>query len=220
MIRASIPTRSFADVDLVHGPLEDEVPHVGDRGQLGPGLVRRERDDRDRRGSPSRVRIVPADGARMIESMSALAVTTAATPRQGAVLLGLVEGDLREFVRFAACVDVGLRHDPLPLQLLGPLEVDFGPVVGGLRGIHLRGLPRSARAASGSGAISKSESPAFTESPTSIRQLFTMPEIFDFTLNFWRGWIWPTATAFSVMEPVPASISFRPLAFFWERVKA
>lgn len=66
----------------------------------------------------------------------------------------------------------------------------------------------------GSGAISKRGSRDFTVSPTSARQRFTMPEIFDFTWNFWRGWTWPTASAFSVMDPVSAATSFQPLADF------
>ena len=43
-----------------------------------------------------------------------------------------------------------------------------------------------------------------------------MPEIFDFTENFWRGWIWPTATAFSVIEATFASTSFIPPSAFLE----
>ena len=41
-----------------------------------------------------------------------------------------------------------------------------------------------------------------------------MPEIFDLTENFCRGWICPTATAFSTIEPVVTSTSFSPFAFF------
>jgi hypothetical protein len=41
-----------------------------------------------------------------------------------------------------------------------------------------------------------------------------MPEILDLTENFWRGWIWPTATAFSVIDPSCASMSFKPPSAF------
>ena len=47
-----------------------------------------------------------------------------------------------------------------------------------------------------------------------------MPEIFDFTWNFWRGWIWPTATAFSTIEPVVTSTSFVPSVFLLLRESA
>ena len=44
--RAGKPDGQLAHVDLVHGPLEDEVLHLGDRRQIRPGLVGRQRDDR------------------------------------------------------------------------------------------------------------------------------------------------------------------------------
>ena len=37
-----------------------------------------------------------------------------------------------------------------------------------------------------------------------------MPEIFDLTWNFSRGSIWPTATAFSVIDPRVTGTSSRP----------
>ena len=61
----------------------------------------------------------------------------------------------------------------------------------------------------GSGAISNSGSPGRTLSPTLTMQRFTMPEIFDLIENFWRGWIWPTASAFSVIEPFSTVTSLR-----------
>src|SRR5258708_27939205 len=41
-----------------------------------------------------------------------------------------------------------------------------------------------------------------------------MPEIFDLTANFCRGWICPTATAFSTIVPRVTSTSFIPPVFF------
>src|SRR5260221_4650862 len=41
-----------------------------------------------------------------------------------------------------------------------------------------------------------------------------MPEIFDLTANFCRGWICPTATAFSTIVPRVTSTSFSPPVFF------
>src|SRR6266852_1294554 len=38
--------RELADVDLVDGPLEDEIAHVGDRGHLRTRLIGRQRNDR------------------------------------------------------------------------------------------------------------------------------------------------------------------------------
>ncbi len=64
----------------------------------------------------------------------------------------------------------------------------------------------------GSGTISNSGSPARTRSPTSTAQRRTMPEILDLTANLSRGSIWPTATAFSVIEPRSTSISSKPLS--------
>ena len=39
-------------------------------------------------------------------------------------------------------------------------------------------------------------------------QRLTIPEIFDLIENFWRGWICPTARAFSVIEPFSTVTSF------------
>ncbi len=64
----------------------------------------------------------------------------------------------------------------------------------------------------GSGAISKSGSPALTLSPTLTMQRLTIPEIFDLIENFWRGWICPTASAFSVIEPFSTVTSFFSLS--------
>ena len=68
-MRAGSPIASLPDVDLVDGPLEDEVAHVGDRRELRARLVRGQGHDGlagvDLRGSGW----CPAAGARMIDSM-------------------------------------------------------------------------------------------------------------------------------------------------------
>ena len=60
----------------------------------------------------------------------------------------------------------------------------------------------------GSGTMLNSASPARTPSPTSLKQVLTIPEIFDLTWNSTRGLIWPIATAFSVIDPrvTPTSV--------------
>ncbi len=39
-------------------------------------------------------------------------------------------------------------------------------------------------------------------------QVLTIPEILDLIENFWRGWICPTARAFSVIEPFSTVTGF------------
>jgi hypothetical protein len=45
-------------------------------------------------------------------------------------------------------------------------------------------------------------------------------EILDLTENFCRGWIWPTAMAFSVMAPLSTATSLTPsLSSLLERAR-
>ena len=58
--------------------------------------------------------------------------------------------------------------------------------------------------------MSNNGSPTSTRSPTSTMVRLTIPGNFDLTLNFTRGSIWPTATAFSTIEPRITGINSTP----------
>ncbi len=60
-----------------------------------------------------------------------------------------------------------------------------------------------------------------TRSPTWTWQRRTIPEILDLTENFCRGWIWPTAIAFSTTVPFSTETILGPsLSPLVERAQA
>ena len=126
----------LADVDLVHRALEDQVGHVGDRGELGARLVRGQRNDR----------VSGVDGAREDRAGRGCADDRlhvdrlgrdASVAREVAVLLGPVDRDLGELVGFALDVEIGRRKHAVLRQLLGAVVVGPGAVERRLRRVEL-----------------------------------------------------------------------------------
>ena len=116
--------RYLADVDLIHGALEDQVTHVGDVGQLGAGLVRGQRDhgvsDIDR----SRQHRTAFGGS---DDGLDLGFAPGHPPAASEILvvMGLLAGDPRELESLSQGVEFALGHQPALVQF--PAAFVIGP---------------------------------------------------------------------------------------------
>src|SRR6202162_2872113 len=119
----------FSDVDLVHGPLEDQVAHVGDRGELRARLV----------GGQGCYGIAGIHGSgehrpggrRADDGLHGDASPGDPPPaRQLAALFGPGDRDLRELEGLPPRVHVRLWKETLANELLRTSEVGLRPLVG------------------------------------------------------------------------------------------
>ncbi len=167
-------------------------------------------------GSPgftARVRIVPAAGARMIESIpesNDVIFPLRVSSRSWSALATAIFASSNAS-RFTSTSDLGVT--PCSKSSFARSYSDLARVKDAWADSSRRSTSVISRGV-GSGWISRIGSPARTVWPTSTRQPFTIPEIFDLTENFCRGWICPTASAFSVIEPDSATTILMPPSSF------